>query len=56
METLNFVNVLEAKIQVNENSFGFISATIEINNEKRGNIFLKFGVDFMELIYISFII
>lgn len=42
METLNFVNVSEAKVQVKEN-FGFIPTTLENNDEKRGNIFLNFG-------------
>ena len=43
METLNFVNVSKAKIQVKENLCVFIPATLEINDEKRGNIFLNFG-------------
>lgn len=43
METLKFLNVSEAKIQVKENLCGFIPAMIEINDEKKGSIFLNFG-------------
>ncbi|KAA0031952.1 Retrotransposable element Tf2 [Cucumis melo var. makuwa] len=34
----------EAKIQAKENLCGFIPATIEISDEREGNIFLNFGV------------
>ncbi|TYK16775.1 DNA/RNA polymerases superfamily protein [Cucumis melo var. makuwa] len=43
-ETINFINVSEAKIQAKENLCGFIPATIEISDEREGNIFLNFGV------------
>lgn len=42
-ETLNLLNVSEAKIQVRKNLYGFMPATIEIQDERRGNIFLNFG-------------
>lgn len=42
-ETLNLLNCSEAKIQVRNNLFGFMPSTIEIKDEKRGNIFLTFG-------------
>ena len=42
-ETINFLNVSEAKIQVKENLCRFIPATIEIIDDQRGNIFLNFG-------------
>ena len=41
-ETINFINVSVAKIQVKENLCGFILAPIEISDERRGNI-LNFG-------------
>lgn len=47
--TLNLLNCSEAKIQVKCNLCGFILATIEIKDEKRGNIFLSFGdIEIME--------
>ena len=42
-ETLNVVNVVEAKIQVQKHVCCFIPSTIDISDEKKGNIFLNFG-------------
>lgn len=43
IQTLNLLNVSEARIQILKNKCGFLPATIEIKNEKRENIFLNFG-------------
>lgn len=42
-DTLNLLNVFEAKIQVKKNLCGFIPSTIEISDKKRGSTFLNFG-------------
>ena len=42
-ETLNLINVSEARIQVKKNLCAFVSFTIEITDLKRGNIYLHFG-------------
>lgn len=43
IDTLNLLDVSEAKIKVRKNVCGFIPATININNEFRGSIHLLFG-------------
>ena len=43
LETLNFLNVSEAKIKVQKNLCGFMPASIEIKNELRGSVVLNFG-------------
>ena len=43
IETINFTNCNEAHIKVKKNQCGFVPSTIEISNQKRGNIFLHFG-------------
>ncbi|XP_038904899.1 uncharacterized protein LOC120091119 isoform X2 [Benincasa hispida] len=43
MEILNLIKVLDAIIKVKENLCGFVPATIEVSNEKRGSIYLNFG-------------
>ena len=42
-ETLNLINVSEARIQVKKNLCGFVLSIIEINGLKRGNIYFHFG-------------
>ena len=42
-ETLNLLNVSEAKIQVKRNQCGFILATLEIIDFNQGHFFLHFG-------------
>lgn len=53
-DTLNLLNCLEAKIKVKSNLCGFRLATVEIKDEKRGNIFLNFDdIEIMEPPYKS---
>ena len=42
-ETINLLNVYEAKIQVKRSQFGFVKATLEITGFNWGNLFLHFG-------------
>lgn len=43
IDTLNLLNCSEARIRVKRNLCGLMPATIEIVDDKRGNIFLNFG-------------
>lgn len=42
-ETLNLLNVAEAKIQVKRNLCGFMPSTIEITDQNRGTKILNYG-------------
>ena len=43
-ETLNFTNCSEAHNNVKKNQCGFVLSTIEISDQKRGNIFLHLEI------------